>query len=224
LEVSGQLHPRGKSPGTHWIGGWVDPRADLDDVEKWKFLPPPGFELRPLGHPARSKSLYWLRYPGTSVLDGGKWSASCHGCFTLSERAPGIHWKRGWVGPRAGLDTIEKRTLLTTDGNSTPVVQPTACCYTDWAIPAAQIIQRSIVGQMNDEWKEVEGYWGLIKYPKIYLQGVKATMNNVIQNSQCPVGIRTSHLPRTNQTRYLLTQLAQFGFIKRLLIPYMKSL
>jgi hypothetical protein len=40
--------------GIHWIGGWVNPRAGLDDVEKRKFLPPPGFELRPLGRPARS--------------------------------------------------------------------------------------------------------------------------------------------------------------------------
>jgi hypothetical protein len=37
------------TPGTHWIGGWVDPRAGLDDVEKKKFLTPPGSEL-----PARS--------------------------------------------------------------------------------------------------------------------------------------------------------------------------
>jgi hypothetical protein len=22
------------APGTHWIGGWVDPRAGLDDMEK----------------------------------------------------------------------------------------------------------------------------------------------------------------------------------------------
>jgi hypothetical protein len=23
-----------RAPGTHWIGGWVDPRAGLDDIEK----------------------------------------------------------------------------------------------------------------------------------------------------------------------------------------------
>jgi hypothetical protein len=27
------LYPRGKSPSTHWIGGWMGPRANLDDVE-----------------------------------------------------------------------------------------------------------------------------------------------------------------------------------------------
>jgi len=33
MEASGQLHPpAAKSLGTHWIGGWVDPRADLDTV------------------------------------------------------------------------------------------------------------------------------------------------------------------------------------------------
>jgi hypothetical protein len=37
------------TPGTHWIGGWVVPRAGLDDVEKRKFLTLPGLELRPLG-------------------------------------------------------------------------------------------------------------------------------------------------------------------------------
>jgi hypothetical protein len=25
--------PREKATGTHWIGGWVDPRAVLDDME-----------------------------------------------------------------------------------------------------------------------------------------------------------------------------------------------
>jgi hypothetical protein len=34
-----------------------------------KILPLPGFELRPLGRPARSQSLYWLRYPGSPNLD-----------------------------------------------------------------------------------------------------------------------------------------------------------
>jgi hypothetical protein len=42
----------------------VDPRADLDDVEKRKFLTISGLELRPLGRPARSQLLYRLRYRG----------------------------------------------------------------------------------------------------------------------------------------------------------------
>jgi hypothetical protein len=42
----------------------VDSRAGLDDLEKTKFLSLPGLELRPLSRPARSQSLYRLRYRG----------------------------------------------------------------------------------------------------------------------------------------------------------------
>jgi hypothetical protein len=44
----------------------VNPRAGLDDVEKRKFFALQGFELQTLGHPARSQSLYRLRYLGSS--------------------------------------------------------------------------------------------------------------------------------------------------------------
>jgi hypothetical protein len=37
--------PGERAPVTHWIGGWVNPRAGLDDVEKRKFLTLPGLEL-----------------------------------------------------------------------------------------------------------------------------------------------------------------------------------
>jgi hypothetical protein len=46
------LYPQGKIPGTHWIGGWVDPRAGMDDVKKRKFLTLLEHELRSLGCPA----------------------------------------------------------------------------------------------------------------------------------------------------------------------------
>jgi hypothetical protein len=53
------------TPGTHWIGGWVDPRASLDDVKKRNFLTLPGLELRLLDRSARSQSLYRLSYQST---------------------------------------------------------------------------------------------------------------------------------------------------------------
>jgi hypothetical protein len=59
----GRFTPGERASGTHWIGGWVDPRAGLDDVKKRKLLTLTGLELRPLGRPARSQSLYRLRYP-----------------------------------------------------------------------------------------------------------------------------------------------------------------
>jgi hypothetical protein len=54
--------PGEKVPGTHWIRGWVDPRAGLDDMEMWKFLTLPKQELRSLCRPTRSQSLYRLLY------------------------------------------------------------------------------------------------------------------------------------------------------------------
>jgi hypothetical protein len=48
----------------------------------------------------------------TSALVGGEWSASCSGRLTPWERAPSTHWIGGWVDPRAGLDDMEKRKLL----------------------------------------------------------------------------------------------------------------
>jgi hypothetical protein len=54
-----------RSPGTHWRGGWVGPRAGMDDVEKRKILPLPELELRSLGRLARSQSLYRLRHHGS---------------------------------------------------------------------------------------------------------------------------------------------------------------
>jgi hypothetical protein len=54
------------TPGTHRIGGLVGPRASLGDMEKRKFLPSPGLELRPLGRSARSQALYRLSYTGST--------------------------------------------------------------------------------------------------------------------------------------------------------------
>jgi hypothetical protein len=41
----GHFTPGIRAPSTHWIGGWVDPRAGLDDMEKRKFLILPGLKL-----------------------------------------------------------------------------------------------------------------------------------------------------------------------------------
>jgi hypothetical protein len=38
--------PRERAPGTHWIGGWVGPRAVLDAVVKRK-IPSPLWESNP---------------------------------------------------------------------------------------------------------------------------------------------------------------------------------
>jgi hypothetical protein len=61
----GRFTPVERAPGTHGIEGWVGPRTGQDDVKKRKFLTLPGLELRFLGRPGRSQSLYGLRYPGS---------------------------------------------------------------------------------------------------------------------------------------------------------------
>jgi hypothetical protein len=43
-----------RAPGTHWIGGWVGPRAILDAVVKRKIPSPPGIEPQNPDCPVRS--------------------------------------------------------------------------------------------------------------------------------------------------------------------------
>jgi hypothetical protein len=57
VSYPGRYTPGDKAPGTHLIGGWVGPRAGLDDVEKIKYLYLRGLEFRPLGSPARSHNI-----------------------------------------------------------------------------------------------------------------------------------------------------------------------
>jgi hypothetical protein len=55
------------------------------------------------------------------------------------ERAPGTHWIGSWVGLRAVLDAVVKRKIPNPRQESnprTPIVQPVAQRYTDWAITA----------------------------------------------------------------------------------------
>jgi len=54
-------YPR-ERPGTHCIGGWVGPRADLDRCRKCCSPHPSG--IRSPDRPARSQSLYRLSYSG----------------------------------------------------------------------------------------------------------------------------------------------------------------
>jgi hypothetical protein len=85
---------------------------------------------------------YSSTYSLTSSLDG-EWSASRPGHFIPWERAPGTHWLRRWVGPRAGLDTVSKTKIPSPREESNPdhpIVQPVSSRYTDWTIPALDIL------------------------------------------------------------------------------------
>jgi hypothetical protein len=63
----GRFTPGERAPDTLWIVGWMGPSTGLDHVEKIKFLPKPGLELRPLGRPARNQSLYRVHYPDSHI-------------------------------------------------------------------------------------------------------------------------------------------------------------
>jgi hypothetical protein len=60
-----QLYHRGRSLRYPWIGDWVGPRTDLDDVENRKFLTLPERELRPFRRHGFIEVL-------TQYLPGGK--------------------------------------------------------------------------------------------------------------------------------------------------------
>jgi hypothetical protein len=53
----------------------------------------------------------------TSVPDVGEWLASCPSSIIPGERANGTHWMGGWMGPRVGLESVEKRKI------------PFPCCH-----------------------------------------------------------------------------------------------
>jgi hypothetical protein len=57
------LYPRNRARGTHWIRGWVGPRACLEAVKKRK-ISCPCRESNP-GRPAPSPSLSQLYYTGS---------------------------------------------------------------------------------------------------------------------------------------------------------------
>jgi hypothetical protein len=52
----------------------------------------------------------------TLALHGGEWSASRTFRFTPGGRYPGTPWIGGWMGPKTGMNYLEKRKFLTLPG------------------------------------------------------------------------------------------------------------
>ena len=75
------LYPRERT-GTHYTGGWVGPRAGLDRCEKSR---PTG--IRSPDRPARSQSLYRLRYRAHTTMQAGYIAFMCF-VWLSEERVP----------------------------------------------------------------------------------------------------------------------------------------
>jgi hypothetical protein len=78
--------------------------------------------------PSRSmeEQRYSTMYSSALALGGGQ-------CMVSRSRGPEFHWRRGWVGPRVGLNMDAKRNIPA--GNRIPMVKFIVTQYTDWAIP-----------------------------------------------------------------------------------------
>jgi hypothetical protein len=59
----------------------------------------------------------------TSAQEAGKWSDSCTGYFSPTQRAPLTTKWGGSLGPRTSTDTLEKGSSLATAGNQSPIPQ-----------------------------------------------------------------------------------------------------
>jgi hypothetical protein len=92
----GRFTPGGRTPSTHWIGGWVCPRADLNDMEKRRVsspcreLSPATLSRRPLLYRnARAKCRVYVRAVSTyrwyraGSVSGTSLFADCGGCLPL---------------------------------------------------------------------------------------------------------------------------------------------
>jgi len=100
MGVGGQRDaPATLLPGTHGIGGWVDPRAGLDGYGKSR--PPPGFDRSP-DRPTRSESLYRLSYPGPLSDIHWEKSGEYDALHSTASRVPWLRI-RGTLPPLCGM-------------------------------------------------------------------------------------------------------------------------
>jgi hypothetical protein len=80
--------------------------------------------------------MYKSTFFSISVLVGVEWLSSRPARFIPGEKVPVTHWIGGRVGPRAGLDGVEKRKFLTVPGlEIRPLSRParSQSLYTDCA-------------------------------------------------------------------------------------------
>jgi hypothetical protein len=64
----GRFTPRERASGTYWIGGLSAPQNRTERCGEEKILASAGTRTPTPRRPARSQSLYRLRYPGSTVF------------------------------------------------------------------------------------------------------------------------------------------------------------
>jgi len=67
----GSFTPRERAPGTHWIGGWVVPRAGLDAMVKRK-IPSSCRDLNPHSSSPQPSAIL-VSYPGSGRYWRKRW-------------------------------------------------------------------------------------------------------------------------------------------------------
>jgi hypothetical protein len=84
-----------------------------------------------------------------------EWPVSRPGRFTSRETAPGTHWIGGWVGPRAGLDTVPKRKIPIPrrESNSDHLNSGRSCRY------SARTLRALLTKPCNLKWCYIEPFF-----------------------------------------------------------------
>jgi hypothetical protein len=118
---------------------WNKSVATFMSIEMYSYKVPLCFNWAPRHEGVLGECRYSSTHFLTPAVDGGQWSVSCRGRFIPTERAPGTYWIGGWMGPSAIVVAVVKRKIPSPRRESnrrTPIVQPVAQSYTDWAVTA----------------------------------------------------------------------------------------
>jgi hypothetical protein len=138
-----------------------------------------------------------LKYSSTHSLTSAlEVSGQLYAPAALSpgKRSPGIRWIGGWVGPRAVLDAVVKKEILSPRRESNPrtsIVQPVAQRYTDWAVTALVIFMVKVKLSLCFNWvPRHEGVWGEWRYSSTH------TLTSVVDEGEWSASRPGRSIPR----------------------------
>jgi hypothetical protein len=148
------LYPRERALGTHFIGGWVDPRAGLDDMDPTGTRTPAPLVVQPVA----SRYTDWaISAPHTStialrIIGGDKKGSPESETVKYGCESQGT-WTREWLCWRGPAAIVNDRTVLSSehptstnpklsDSSKNLVVNPRWVLYskTDWPTDPSVVI------------------------------------------------------------------------------------